>query len=924
MPTTDQLRARLETEVTKIINTGHLRPGYGLTGLFDTQSVMFGDFLFDYFRYPTETISVLIRALPFLSPTLQSQTRQYIQQEYTAYPPTTYAHIGWKNGARRDWTDPPPEITSQFSGFDKLTSTNPYSYGQSIWWWYPQPMFYHLWKYAQTFGNAATIYNAVKSKVERPLSDSLLAQYPHMHNGYIAGYIGYLNLEKLAGQPETAWVKTELNRLLALRASNFTKDMYTKIPEYYDYYQDMLISVNFIHLVPELADYLRTNALTKVTEAINEYTRIAPHWFVSRYDSSYMEGVVNHLYDAYALFQAKAQILKEPYDQLAKYLDVPAFEKGDMFYIDNLVTALEKGTTTTPSPTGICTPDCTGKVCGDDGCGGSCGSCQVGWNCVNYQCVAPTPTLTPTPTRTPTPTPTRTPTPTPTRTPTPTSTSTPTPTRTPTPTTTPIPPTSTPTRTPTPTATNTPTPTRTPTPTTAPTYTPTPTRTPTPTATLTPTPTRTPTPLPTATTAPTATAVILPTNTPLPTATPSPACIPQCSGKACGDDGCGGSCGSCSLGESCESYQCVLPPTPTTVIFTQTPPFFPSETPIETPAPSATPAECQPSCVNRACGDDGCGGSCGSCSLGEYCDESFVCVPGQPPDLTPTSTVTPTPPALTATGMPPTATPVYPPTIYATPTFYPIVFPTSTPKPTKAICQETDCDKIQAKLGQGCTTQDLIANHCLKKKTSPTARPITKPPHIPLAKKVTPTISLSERSCQPDCTLTVWVKFDNKNINTPYIIAKYGRSPAESEYLLTYNRSLDRLQFVVVSGDEQVDVVADSFGALPVRSWIFVAAWYNSQEQTINIQVNNGPVNKRFWTKPINITSSQFVVGGHNFKGKIMQPGYWPTVLTETAKTNLYNQGKAIIDQERRDLNWWINQWQKQIDRFFPWLNLSR
>jgi MYXO-CTERM domain-containing protein len=34
-------------------------------------------------------------------------------------------------------------------------------------------------------------------------------------------------------------------------------------------------------------------------------------------------------------------------------------------------------------------------------------------------------------------------------------------------------------------------------------------------------------------------------------------CTPQCSGKTCGDDGCGGSCGNCAAGESCDANQCV-------------------------------------------------------------------------------------------------------------------------------------------------------------------------------------------------------------------------------------------------------------------------------------------------------------------------------------------------------------------------------
>ncbi len=36
-----------------------------------------------------------------------------------------------------------------------------------------------------------------------------------------------------------------------------------------------------------------------------------------------------------------------------------------------------------------------------------------------------------------------------------------------------------------------------------------------------------------------------------------PCCTPDCDGKECGDDGCGGSCGSCGSGETCENGICV-------------------------------------------------------------------------------------------------------------------------------------------------------------------------------------------------------------------------------------------------------------------------------------------------------------------------------------------------------------------------------
>ena len=62
-------------------------------------------------------------------------------------------------------------------------------------------------------------------------------------------------------------------------------------------------------------------------------------------------------------------------------------------------------------------------------------------------------------------------------------------------------------------------------------------------------------------------------------------CVPDCAGKACGADGCGGVCGECAAEEWCVNAECV---------------------PL---------GGCIPSCSGKACGDDGCGGSCGECGL---------------------------------------------------------------------------------------------------------------------------------------------------------------------------------------------------------------------------------------------------------------------------------------------------------------------
>jgi hypothetical protein len=80
-------------------------------------------------------------------------------------------------------------------------------------------------------------------------------------------------------------------------------------------------------------------------------------------------------------------------------------------------------------------------------------------------------------------------------------------------------------------------------------------------------------------------------------------CAPDCEGKTCGPDGCGGFCsgptlyGACPNGEACQGGVC-----------------------------------CRSDCgqdgrsSKRDCGSDGCGGSCGACGAGLFCATSHVCM----------------------------------------------------------------------------------------------------------------------------------------------------------------------------------------------------------------------------------------------------------------------------------------------------------
>jgi hypothetical protein len=330
------LQERLAEEVQKMVDAGHLRPGYRSSGLLDGYTRdQYGDYLLDYWHNTSETLYTLILALPYLPGDLQADVKQYLQNEFETYPPYEVTHVGWKDGAPRE-----PFIMPQETELDRVNQPARVSgYGYAGWTW-PPYMFYALWKYADTFGGAADIFVDSRNRLETPPSDAYLAEFPYVHNAYIAGYLGYLELEALAGYPESTNVRPELNRLLNLRVTTFSKD--TSIT---DGIQPRALSIsrNFIFIVPELAQYLRDHIYGQVQSAIAEYTTLAPYWFVAGFDATHGEAASQHFFDYHTLFQAKALILQEPGSELVKYLDVPGVQVGDLYYIENLVAVIKAG-----------------------------------------------------------------------------------------------------------------------------------------------------------------------------------------------------------------------------------------------------------------------------------------------------------------------------------------------------------------------------------------------------------------------------------------------------------------------------------------------------------------------------------------------------------------------------------------------------
>jgi len=127
-------------------------------------------------------------------------------------------------------------------------------------------------------------------------------------------------------------------------------------------------------------------------------------------------------------------------------------------------------------------------------------------------------------------------------------------------------------------------------------------------------------------------------------------CVPDCAGKECGDDGCGGSCGACDPGTECTEGNCKGPelgkmgdPCETNLdcisymcVESSVGPICSKACGGDASCPIAfkceevmigqatilacvPTGECIPDCIGKDCGDDGCDGSCGNCPDGYSC-----------------------------------------------------------------------------------------------------------------------------------------------------------------------------------------------------------------------------------------------------------------------------------------------------------------
>jgi outer membrane protein assembly factor BamB len=347
-----ELIGRLEDQIQKMLNVytpgdpdRFLKPGYYNDG----QNLLHHHD--DYFRNPGETLYTLSLAYPYLSSPMKAQLAAYLADYYQKYfGSPLISHTGWAEGTSRNAMRFAPEIEADFANYPA------FQFNRGGWTSrYPQINIYALWKYAQINpGIAQDAYNKAKAMIEfHNLDDmfisprtyrSYFTEFPFELQTYVAGYTGFLGLYSLVGSPPgdinlRNQAEQQRNAYLTFRYQSFTKDSYWYTGGNH-HNRRYNIAVNFMWLVPEVGDFLAQNIQSRVRTAIQEYNYAAPFWFVSAFQGSYLESIAQPLFDVPALFQAKAYILKESRGELYKYLDAPVFERGDLFYIQNLIAVL--------------------------------------------------------------------------------------------------------------------------------------------------------------------------------------------------------------------------------------------------------------------------------------------------------------------------------------------------------------------------------------------------------------------------------------------------------------------------------------------------------------------------------------------------------------------------------------------------------
>jgi hypothetical protein len=146
-------------------------------------------------------------------------------------------------------------------------------------------------------------------------------------------------------------------------------------------------------------------------------------------------------------------------------------------------------------------------------------------------------------------------------------------------------------------------------------------------------------------------------------------------------------------------------------------------------------------------------------------------------------------------------------------------------------------------------------------------------------------------------TFTLWFKAATF-VNSGLLGKATGFTASSTEYYLTSASS----SIVRIIASDGTTVVTTSITGLSLSAgtWYFLAGWYDSVAQTLNLQLDNGTPVSQACVNGSQDLSSGFAIGrvgavaGFSFNGAIDSVSFWKRVLTSDERTALYNSGDGL------------------------------
>jgi hypothetical protein len=225
------LQDRLEAEVDKIVQAGHLAPWLFLVNVPGSGADDRGDV---YWRSPAETLYLLAEVAPLLSPKSRRSLVEYLKSERAAYPPESCRCVPLAEGARREYCPPGDRLLKKWEDKNLAWQTKS---PPDIWSLYGLARYYELTGERPSREVMARCAEILARGVEYRDWATLYDRRGHtpafnaVHgvNQRFAGLIGHIRLARLAGDKEAellGWGLLARTAALRLAMGKYTQYMH--------------------------------------------------------------------------------------------------------------------------------------------------------------------------------------------------------------------------------------------------------------------------------------------------------------------------------------------------------------------------------------------------------------------------------------------------------------------------------------------------------------------------------------------------------------------------------------------------------------------------------------------------------------------------------------------------------------------------